>query len=275
LISPLVDIPVSGASWQFAACHERSIPEIDADLICIALSGARRHSLKVAGRDAGNGFAARGSVRIVPAQTPAYVDVDGHPGEPFACFHFYASAPAFGALGLGTSGRLSDPGPGEVDPWLEALARRLSDTAPANAPSPLESGYLALAALAHVAARYGKLAAPGARAASTGGLAAWQQRRALAFIEAHLERQISIAELAELCRLSPYHFARAFRRSLGQPPHSYMTVRRIERAKGLLSNPREGLLEVAAAVGYESGSHFAKVFRRSVGVTPSVFRKRL
>ncbi len=90
-----------------------------------------------------------------------------------------------------------------------------------------------------------------------------------------MERQISIAELAELCRLSPFHFARAFRHSLGRPPHGYVTARRVERAKELLSDLRLGLLHAAAAVGYESGSHFAKIFRRSVGLTPSDFRKRL
>jgi AraC family transcriptional regulator len=59
-----------------------------------------------------------------------------------------------------------------------------------------------------------------------GGLAPWQQRRVVEFIEQHLAEDISLDALAELVRLSPYHFLRSFKRSLGEPPHRYWTAHR-------------------------------------------------
>src|ERR1700716_4406370 len=74
---------------------------------------------------------------------------------------------------------------------------------------------------------------PGAPA--RGGLAAWQQRTVAAYIEEHLAEQIPLGTLAQLVRLSPYYFCRAFKQSFGIPPHRYHTGRRIEHAKILLA----------------------------------------
>jgi AraC family transcriptional regulator len=70
-----------------------------------------------------------------------------------------------------------------------------------------------------------------------GGLAGWQQKKVAEFIEEHLREEISLHHLAEIAQLSRHHFARAFKRSFGVPPHRYLVNRRIERAKLLL---REG-----------------------------------
>lgn len=64
-----------------------------------------------------------------------------------------------------------------------------------------------------------------------GGLAPWQQRTVIAYVEEHLAEQISLAALAQLARLSPYYFCRAFKQSFGVPPHRYHIDRRIERAR--------------------------------------------
>ena len=73
-------------------------------------------------------------------------------------------------------------------------------------------------------------------APARGGLAPWQQRMVTSYIEEHLAEQISLATLAQLVRLSPYYFCRAFKQSLGEPPHRYHNNRRIEHAKTLLAN---------------------------------------
>jgi AraC family transcriptional regulator len=64
-----------------------------------------------------------------------------------------------------------------------------------------------------------------------GGLAVWQQKRVADYIEEHLADDVPLATLARLAQLSPYHFSRAFRQSLGMPPHRYHISRRIELAK--------------------------------------------
>ncbi|HEY6256759.1 MAG TPA: AraC family transcriptional regulator [Xanthobacteraceae bacterium] len=108
-----------------------------------------------------------------------------------------------------------------------------------------------------------------------GGLAAWQQRRVVEFIEEHLADEFPLAALASLAQLSTYHFARAFKRSFGIPPHRYHTNRRIERARALLTNPTTSVADVALKVGFSGASAFAATFRRTTGQTPTDFRRGL
>lgn len=110
---------------------------------------------------------------------------------------------------------------------------------------------------------------------SRGGLAAWQEKRVTEFIEEHLADDLSLATLASLVRLSPFHFARAFKRTLGVPPHRYHTARRIERAKSLLAGDALSVTEIALAVGFGETSSFTAAFRRVTGHTPSAYRRAL
>ena len=128
--------------------------------------------------------------------------------------------------------------------------------------------------LAHELLRLDR-ATPAARPASRGGLAGWQQRRVMDFMEEHLAEDVSLDVLADLVRLSPYHFLRSFKRSFGEPPHRYWTTRRIERAKALLANPRASITEVAFDVGFSGTSAFSGSFHRITGHTPTDYRRSL
>jgi len=108
---------------------------------------------------------------------------------------------------------------------------------------------------------------------SRGGLVAWQQRRVLEFMEEHLAEDFALGALADLVRLSPYHFVRSFKRSIGEPPHRYWVRRRIERAKTLLANPSRSVTEIAFDVGFGGSSAFSVAFRRITGRTPTEFRR--
>jgi AraC family transcriptional regulator len=106
-----------------------------------------------------------------------------------------------------------------------------------------------------------------------GGLPRHKLRAAIEYIEENLDAEISLADLAALVHLSPYHFARLFKASTGLPPHQYVITRRIERAKELLLGGDElSLAQVAARVGFWDQGHFTRHFRRLVGVTPKRFR---
>ena len=111
--------------------------------------------------------------------------------------------------------------------------------------------------------------------AERGGLAQWQQKRVVEFMEEHLAEDVYLAELADLVRLSPYHFLRSFKQSFGQPPHRYWTGRRIERAKELLANPNTTITAVAFDVGFSGSSAFSSTFHRITGQTPSAYRRSL
>lgn len=92
------------------------------------------------------------------------------------------------------------------------------------------------------------------------------------YIEGHLDRNVTLTELATLVDLSPRYFCAAFKEALGRPPHQFQIERRIERAKKLLPLPDMSLIDIALAVGFSSQSHLNDYFRRIVGVTPARYR---
>jgi AraC family transcriptional regulator len=108
-----------------------------------------------------------------------------------------------------------------------------------------------------------------------GGLAPWQQRIVTAYIEEHLTERISLATLAQLVRLSPWHFSRAFKHSLGTPPHQYQTNRRMEHAKLLLAGRAVSVTEIGLRLGFSSPNAFATAFRKATGLTPTDYRRSL
>ena len=110
---------------------------------------------------------------------------------------------------------------------------------------------------------------------SRGGLAPWQQKRVAAYIEERVANDIPLATLAELARLSPYHFCRSFKRTFGMPPHRYHAIRRIERAKQLLADRQLSVTTIALDVGFSDTSRFSAAFHRLTGQTPSCYRRNL
>ncbi len=117
--------------------------------------------------------------------------------------------------------------------------------------------------------------APRTESASTpkSGLAPWQILRVRAFIETRLNERLSSADLAAVARLSPSHFARAFKRSFGDSPKAYVTLRKIARAKVLMLQGREPLTMVALTCGFADQAHFCRLFRRYEGQSPAAWRR--
>jgi len=116
---------------------------------------------------------------------------------------------------------------------------------------------------------------PSSKPANRGGLAGWQQKRIIDFMEEHLAEDISLNALADLARLSPYHFLRCFKQSFGEPPQRYWTKRRIEHAKSLLANPSASITEIALDSGFSATSAFSATFHRITGQTPTDYRREL
>ena len=108
-----------------------------------------------------------------------------------------------------------------------------------------------------------------------GGLAAHLRRQLVEFIEAHLADPLTLGQLAGMCSLSEYHFARMFRESFGLPPHQYLLARRMEQARRLLRQTNRPLGDVALACGFASASHFSNRFRQVMGATPGEYRQAL
>lgn len=114
---------------------------------------------------------------------------------------------------------------------------------------------------------------PGATKPLRGSLPARQQKRVVEFIEEHLAEDISLATLAKLVGLSLYHFARAFKQSLGVPPHRYHMARRMDRAKSLLQRSALSVTQIGIQIGFRETSSFTRAYRKFAGVSPSEYRR--
>jgi AraC family transcriptional regulator len=106
-----------------------------------------------------------------------------------------------------------------------------------------------------------------------GGLAPWQTKRALEYIEGNLESKLTLQDMAESVAMSASHFSRAFKQSLGCSPMNYVSARRIERAKRMMTSTRERLATIAVACGFTDQPHLNNRFRRAEGMSPGLWRR--
>jgi AraC family transcriptional regulator len=96
-------------------------------------------------------------------------------------------------------------------------------------------------------------------------------RAVVEYIEEHLDGSPTLEQMAATAHLSVYHFARQFKVATGLPPHQYVIMRRVERAKRLLQGGDLSLAEVALDAGFTDQSKFSHHFKRVVGVSPRQF----
>jgi AraC family transcriptional regulator len=106
-----------------------------------------------------------------------------------------------------------------------------------------------------------------------GCLAPWQMSRVAEFVQANLASPIRIRDCAAVVRLSPSHFSRAFKSSVGESPYVYLVRRRIERAQEMMLLTDKPLAQIALDCGLADQSHLTRLFRRIVGVSPAVWRR--
>lgn len=169
----------------------------------------------------------------------------------------------FGILGT-SDGMASDP---VIEQLLNQLGQQGSGT---------DDGAYGDAIRLAVAARWLRLRAQPAPEPqddpSKGALQKWRLKRVMAYIDDHLCDTISLADLALTAGLSRMYFAARFRTATGLRPHEYILRRRIDRAKDMLTQSNESLVEIAFNVGFQTQAHFTTVFKRFAGVTPGRWR---
>ena len=93
-------------------------------------------------------------------------------------------------------------------------------------------------------------------------------------IELHLYENLSVEELAKLCNLSTTSFKRQFRKIFNDSPANYINLRKIEKAKELLSLSNLTIGEISCQVGIQDPQYFTRLFKNKVGKTPSDYRKK-
>jgi AraC family transcriptional regulator len=107
-----------------------------------------------------------------------------------------------------------------------------------------------------------------------GGLAPWQANLVNRYVREHLSSSIRITMLAQMVRLSPSHFFRAFRCSFGETPRSYIERWRVMRGQQLMLNSDFSLAQIALDIGMCDQAHFCRTFRRVVGINPNAWRRQ-
>jgi len=97
-------------------------------------------------------------------------------------------------------------------------------------------------------------------------------QKALQFIDDNCMTKINLAAAAEKACLSRHHFSRAFKKTTSVTYQEYVTVRRVQKAKELLQDPRRTITEIAQYVGYNDPNNLIRNFKKHTGLTPTEFR---
>jgi AraC family transcriptional regulator len=212
------------------------------------------------------------SLLFIPAGTP----VRGQWRDPIASFGIQIEPELLSAAAgddAATRFRLRE-GYSSGDPFIAQVLHAMRRDFREGLPSGRIYGdTLANALAAHLVRHHAMEGHSGAPPA--GGLPPHRLRRVVDYIREHVQKDLSLRELAALVDLNQAHFARAFRRTTGISPYHYVVLQRIERASGLLEDLRFSLAEIAIQCGFSSQSSFTTTFGRIKGITPGAYRNEI
>ena len=160
---------------------------------------------------------------------------------------------------------------GIVDATLSGHVIALADEIQNDFPNGrLYAEALSLAVIGWLASNHGERSPVAVRGHQ---LSVAQRQRVEAYIEAEIAGNLSLEALALEAALSPFHFARLFKKTFGEPPHRYVMRRRLERAAAMLkASPERSIVDTAIECGFASQAHFSDAFRRWKGSSPSRWR---
>jgi AraC family transcriptional regulator len=160
------------------------------------------------------------------------------------------------------------------DPLIHQIGLALASEVDAGAPAgSIYAESLVNTLVAHLLRHYSTASERfRLRFAHFGGLPKHKLRRVIEFIDENLERDLTLAELAEVADLSPFHFARSFKQTAGSTPIQFLMQRRIDFAKRMLAESELPIVEIGLRAGFKNQSHFATLFRKVTAMTPKAYR---
>lgn len=261
-------------SWPgFSSAYARLAPHLDETVtgprqVGVAFSGHRDVRAR-SGRRQGRFSYGGGSVICSGAEPIVWSEVS----DPTEALEIYPTAALMASVtpAPGSHWPIERTVIGQADPVVLSVAGILRRAHVSSAYVSETAGGLLAAVLArHLVVEYGglRLPPPPGHTRLTRG----QLGVVAALVDDDLPGPLTLDRLAATVHLSAYHFARAFKATTGQPPHAYVTARRMERARHLLTSTALTVPEIAAAVGIANLSHFRRVFRAHLGAGPGAYR---
>ncbi|MBB3257786.1 AraC-like DNA-binding protein [Paraburkholderia bannensis] len=241
----------------------------DADLVVLQLRPFGEQQLWLDGRPAPFVQYDAGTVTVHDLDRNWVADLQGS----FDCMHFHLPRQTLEEVAEELGGRRRPqlylpPHLSVRDPVIHGLGKALAPAlAEPECASQLFIDHVVLAFQAHVAQQYSGAITERRRAAA--GLTAWQELRAKEYLLAHLDTNVSVAEVARECGLSRGHFLRAFKETTGLPPHRWLISRRIELAQELMRNKDLPLITISQMCGFADQSHLTRTFTRLMGMSPA------
>lgn len=161
---------------------------------------------------------------------------------------------------------------GVRDDFAEAIMFALAAQvqAASHPAQPLIAESLSCALVAHLAIRFNARLATSS--APAGGLHPLALSRVLDYLHETSE-MVTLQQLADVANVSRFHFARMFKRSMGETPMAYFERVRLLRAREMLVSGEYPLALIASLAGFADQSHFTRRFKRHFGCTPGAFSR--
>jgi AraC family transcriptional regulator len=213
----------------------------------------------------------RGAVTIIDLQRSSFAYVPA----PFDALNFYVPLATLNEYAYGEGLRRIDTVAcsfGTRDPVIEHIGGALLPFLDEDElPTRLFLDQIHQALCAHILVKCARVSGP--IRPSGRGLAPWQKRRAEEILIASLLSDISVADVAEQCNVSPGHFSNAFKRSFGTTPHRWLEQRRIDAVKDRLLHSRLSLEDIAVACGFRDAASLIRSLRRIMGTSPGKWRR--
>ncbi len=93
------------------------------------------------------------------------------------------------------------------------------------------------------------------------------------YIDDNMDKMLKLEELASICNLSPGYFSRVFKKETGKTVITYINEKKVERAKKLLKESKEPIINISLDLGFDDCGYFIRVFKKITGLTPKAFRE--
>ena len=213
-----------------------------------------------------------GYINLLPAGQPVLRTIKGH--TDVLCIHLGSE------LLAGVAQEAYDVDPGMVhlvpqvarpDETLSRFGRLLLTEVEAGVPATLLMAQSLGCALAlHLLRCYSNLAT--VEPEKPPSLPGKRLQRVISYMWEHLDQGLTLADLSRASGLSQSQFVRAFREATGQPPHRYLLAIRVKKARELLEDTNQSVIEIGMQCGFERPNHFAASFGKSTGMSPRAWR---